>query len=145
MKYVEVKLDKVRKLRFTSNAFAELERELKRPLGRIIAPFANIGSDGEDGLAAIEISVFRAMLWAALRWEDPTLTVSAVGDLMDESMENGDFDKVTAAIGEALSKSGFFMQLTAQSKASENGQDDMNSPVMTADSDQDGWTAPPTK
>lgn len=132
MKYVEVKLDKERKFRFTSNTFSDLQAELKAPLGVILKPIMQ-AAEGNDAYSAIDIALFRGLLWAGLRWEDPTLTVKVAGDLMDEAMEDGIWDQVTEKLFKALSMSGFFMQLKAKGETSTSGSKVTNNSAMTQD------------
>lgn len=132
MKYVEANLDKPRKLRFTSNSLARLEEVLKKPLGEALKPLIQ-ESESSGGLAAIDISMLRAMLWASLLHENPTLTMSQAGDLMDDAMEAGN-DGVFEKVFEAISKSGFFMEMKRRG-ASESGSSEKSNSSTTPESE----------
>lgn len=91
-KAVTVKLDKQRKLKYTFNAFCELEEALGRPL----ASFQSNEFKMKD---------LRALVWAGLLHETPELTLEEAGDLIDqaESIEEV-ANAVSAAIEAALGK-----------------------------------------
>jgi hypothetical protein len=69
--YVAIELDKPRSLRFTTNALAELEDALGRPLSEI------------GGMAGIK--TIRTMVWAGLLHEEPGLTHEQASELIDYS------------------------------------------------------------
>jgi hypothetical protein len=68
--YVDIELDRPRKLQFTTNALAELEDALGYPVSKI----------NEDNTG---INTIRAMLWAGLLHEMPDLTLKEAGELRD--------------------------------------------------------------
>lgn len=70
--YVEIELDKKRKLRYDFNAMCELEDVLGRPLQEL--------SDKN-----LRMKDMRAMLWAGLLHQDPDLDILEVGNLIDEA------------------------------------------------------------
>lgn len=84
--FVEIELDgKVRKLRYTLNALAELEDRLEISLAEL--------SDAKMGMKQI-----RAFLWAGLIHENEGLTESEVGEMVD--FENMEY--ISEKIGEAF-------------------------------------------
>ena len=89
-------LDKPRKLRLETNALSDAEQVLDMGIGRVMQK--------ELGIAMI-----RALLWAGLKWQDPGLTLTKVGGLMNVYLENGgDLEVLGAKVGEALIASGLF-------------------------------------
>jgi hypothetical protein len=84
---VAIQLDKVRHLRYGTNALAEAEDLLGRPISAINAD--NIG-----------VKEIRVLLLVGLMWEDPGLTLTQVGDLIDDA--ELEFDELGAKIGEAV-------------------------------------------
>ena len=93
-KAVTVKLDKQRKLKYTFNAFCELEEALGRPLASI---------KGNE----FKMKDLRALVWAGLLHESPGLTLEEVGDLIDKADSIEDVtDAVSRAIETALGKKG---------------------------------------
>lgn len=83
--YVTVTLDKPRKLKFSTNALAELEDALGQPVTKLNAE-------------TVGIKTLRAMLWAGLLHEDPDFTISQAGFLMDF----GDLEEIASKLSEAL-------------------------------------------
>ena len=70
--YVEIELDKKRKLRYDFNAMCELEDALGRSLQ-------------EMNDKNVRMKDMRAMLWAGLIHEDPDLDIVEAGNLIDEA------------------------------------------------------------
>jgi len=85
-KAVAIKLDKQRKLKFTFNAFCELEEALGRPLSEL----------QEKGFKMKDL---RALVWAGLLHESPDLTIEEVGNLIDEAES---LEEVTNAVVKAV-------------------------------------------
>jgi len=79
-----IELDRPRNIRLNTNALVKAEEVLGRPLSEFGTSF---------GLKEI-----RAMLWAGLLHEDQSLTLDAVGELMDEA----GYEYVTEKVGEAI-------------------------------------------
>jgi hypothetical protein len=71
--WIEIELDKLRRLRIGMNELAYLEEEWDYTLDMF-------GDAKKMTSALILIRVF----WVALRREDPTLTIEKVGDILDE-------------------------------------------------------------
>ena len=67
----QIKLDKVRNLKFNSSAIRRLENALGKP-------YAAINWDN------LFIEELYTVFWSALVWEDPELTIDMVFDLIDE-------------------------------------------------------------
>lgn len=82
---VEILLDQTRKLRYTTNALAELEDALGKPVTQL--------NQEETGIKTI-----RAMLWAGLLHETPDLTINEAGELMNHTDLTTISEKVTEAI-----------------------------------------------
>jgi hypothetical protein len=73
---VKVQLDKMRNLRYTMNALAEIEDQLGVPLS-------------EMGEIKMTIKNVRVILWSGLIHEDPELTQEEVGNMVDlENMQD---------------------------------------------------------
>lgn len=71
--FVDIELDKKRRLKFNMNALSELEDVLGKPVTQL--------SDQSIGMKEL-----RALLWAGLLHEDPELTLHMAGELVE--MEN---------------------------------------------------------
>lgn len=82
---VEIELDKVRHLRYTMNALAEIEDKLGVTIEKI-------------GEVEMTVKAVRVILWAGLIHEDEALTEREVGNMVD--MEN--FFYVQEKIAEAF-------------------------------------------
>jgi hypothetical protein len=82
---VKVQLDKMRNLRYTMNALAEIEDQLGVPLS-------------EMGEIKMTIKNVRVILWSGLIHEDPELTQEEVGNMVD--LEN--MQEVQEKIAEAF-------------------------------------------
>ena len=98
-KYVDIPLDKARRLRFTINAIRELERHFG-------SSFSNIFSSGNLGFDTIIM-----LLTVGLKYgetEKRALSDAKVGELVQEKwLENGkDMAELTDYIMEAMSASG---------------------------------------
>lgn len=87
---VLINLDRPRRLRYTTNALANMEEALKKPIGQLVNDF----SSGLFGFRDI-----RAIVWAGLLHESPDLTQSEVGDMIDQAES---FPEVVRQVGEAL-------------------------------------------
>jgi len=94
-RYVEIELDRPRRLRYDINALADLEEALGVGLGAALS--------GER----MGIRTLRAMLWAGLRHEDPMLTIREAGELLNGYLErHGNLEGISQAINRALEASG---------------------------------------
>lgn len=74
-----IMLDKERHLRFTLNSIIDLSKKFNIDLDKWA------GADGEKTIAE-QVETLRAVLWAGLVHEDETLTVEAVGKMIDIGM-----------------------------------------------------------
>lgn len=83
--YVDIVLDKKRRLKFNMNALTELEDVLGIPI---------------TGLSSQKVGMkeLRAMLWAGLLHEEPELTLREAGDLMEVENLNEISTKITEAM-----------------------------------------------
>lgn len=88
--FVIIKLDKPRKLRYTINAMATLEDLTGKPFASFVAGFNEESFSFKD---------LRALVWAGLIDEDPSLTPEDVGNLLDKTQ---DLTEVLMKVGEAL-------------------------------------------
>jgi hypothetical protein len=89
---VPVKLDRLRHLKFSFNALADLQDA--DPL--IFTK--DVGS----------LPVIRRYLWAGLKHEDPTLTEEEIGDILETWLgKGGDILELAAKVGEAINISAF--------------------------------------
>ena len=82
---VSIRLDRMRVLKFTFNAFAEFEAMTGNSIQGAFADSDNLG-----------FGTMRQLLWAGLIHEDPSLTVSKVGELMEFADGSNLTEKVTA-------------------------------------------------
>ena len=80
---VAIQLDKVRNFRYSRKQIAQIEDVMGLPLSQI-----NI--EMQTGLATL--------IWGGLVWEDPTLTIDNVFDILDEY----DNDLITTKMNEAI-------------------------------------------
>lgn len=87
-KSVVIELDKIRNLRLGVNARCMAQEILGKPL-----------SDLTKGAGENEI---RVLLYCGLIWEDPTLTIEQLGDIMDDVLEERDYEYIGNKIGEAV-------------------------------------------
>lgn len=87
-KTVTVLMDKERHLRYGMNALIELEKVMGRPV-------TDLGDD-------LSMKDLRDMFFVGLKWEDKELTANQVGDLMDESLEENDFNYLSEKLTEAI-------------------------------------------
>ncbi|MBD1372497.1 hypothetical protein IC620_09020 [Hazenella sp. IB182357] len=87
--FVDIQLDKQRRLKFTMNALSELEDVMGKP----VTELGNVG-----------MKELRALLWAGLIHQNPDLTLQEAGDLMD--LENIEYigEKVAEAMNLAFPK-----------------------------------------
>lgn len=91
--FVSIELDQPRKLKFTTNALAELEDALNMPLTQL----------GEN-MAGIK--TIRALVWAGLLHESPNLTIDQAGNLLDYADFNHASEKVKEALELAFGNKG---------------------------------------
>lgn len=89
-KRVIIELDKPRTLLFTMNSFVELED--------MYGSFEEAMKQMQKG----SVKAIRAVLWAGLIHEDPTLTPQKVGAMIDLATLASITDKLSEAIGDAL-------------------------------------------
>ena len=87
-KGVTIQLDKPRTLRYGINALAKIEDIIGRPI---------MGLD----LEKLGIKELLAIVYAGLYHEDKNLTVSKVGDLIDDY---SDLNEIAEKLGEALTE-----------------------------------------
>lgn len=84
--FVEIQLDKKRRLRYTMNALAEIEDQLGVPL----AELQNV---------KMTIKNIRVILWAGLIHEDSELTQEQVGEMVDLNNIEEVQQKIAEAFG----------------------------------------------
>ena len=77
-RYIDVSLDKPRKLRFDVNALDALERATGAPLGEMIGLLAR------GSMRCLKLSI-----WQGLRHEDLKLSPDRVGELIQRYLEAG--------------------------------------------------------
>ena len=83
---ITINLDKTRTLRFGINALAKIEDLTGTPLTKL-------------DLSKVGIKDLLIIVYAGLYYEDKTLTIEAVGDLIDEYSS---IQEITEKLGEAL-------------------------------------------
>ena len=87
-KAVSIEMDKIRNLRFGTNAISMAEDLLGRPI-------TAIGT-------SVGIKDLRVLYYCGLYWEDKELTLDDVGDLMDIVMEEQGTEYLGNKIAEAI-------------------------------------------
>lgn len=96
MNYVNIELDKPRRIRFDTNALCDAEEALGVGIGAMLNQ-------------QVGFRVIRALLWAGLRWEDRGLTLERTGALMQRYIEaGGTVESLAEAVTQALLASGLF-------------------------------------
>lgn len=100
---VEIVLDRPRRLRFGFNADSAFEEATGQTLSGIMFR-AGQAENKESGSACTVIGfrLLRAMVWAGLRHEDPTLTIEAVGDLLDLASGDNEAARYQSVIQTAM-------------------------------------------
>lgn len=84
-----IHLDKPRQLRYRHAALSALEQHFGCKMAEMGGKLGNPGVD--------DIDIF---LWAGLLWEDKTLTLEAIGDLIDNG--ESDYGAILPAVAEAF-------------------------------------------
>lgn len=122
---VSVRLDRVRKLRFDFNALAEFEELMGVSL---LAAMQDFQQD-DRGNVSFSFKTLRAMLWAGLLHEEPTLTVRQAGKLFE--LADGDdlpekmaqvLPLITEAFVDRLGGEEAKKKLRAEMRGSQGGQ-----------------------
>lgn len=84
---VDIQLDRPRKLKLNMNAYAAFHKEVGKPwdyfMATIIETFQKKKEINADVITLLDFFQLRAILWAGLLHQDRTLTVEAVGELME--------------------------------------------------------------
>ncbi len=105
MNYVNIELDKPRRIRFDTNALCDAEEALGVGIGAMLNQ-------------QVGFRVIRALLWAGLKWEDRGLTLERTGTLIQKYLENGgDLGALGETLTRALMVSGLFESSEGNSKA----------------------------
>ena len=95
MRSITIELDRPRRLRYDFNALADLEDKAGVGMGSLVS-----GS-------RMGFNTIRLLLWAGLKWEDKSLTVAGVGDILQGYLEgNGSLETVSKFIETAMMTSG---------------------------------------
>ncbi len=92
-RYVDIELDKPRKLRYDLNALCELEDRFDKPIMEILSGI------GEK----MSIKLVRTLVWAGLIHEDEELTEKQVGTMVDMSNIMEVQEKLTEALSTSFS------------------------------------------
>lgn len=104
MDFIEFTLDGPRRLRFTANHIADMEDGPLRGL-----PFTRVLSRG----LGFSMAELRALLWTALRPDDPKIRLEEAGDILQGYLERGgSYLELAKAIQEAVKFSGFGSAVT---------------------------------
>ncbi|SHK48990.1 hypothetical protein [Paramaledivibacter caminithermalis] len=90
-KFIPIEMDKVRNLRLGINAICQIEDMTGKTITKLNE---NLG-----------IKEFRIILYCALKWEDKSLTLDKVGELMDEVIEKKGIDYLNEKLAEVLENS----------------------------------------
>jgi hypothetical protein len=96
MNYVNIELDRPRRIRFDVNALSDAEEALGMGLGAVMQ-------------TQMGVRMIRALLWAGLRWEDRGLTLERTGTLIQQYIESGGtLEDLGEKLTQALVASGLF-------------------------------------
>lgn len=105
MNYVNIELDRSRRLRYDVNALSDAEEALGMGLGTVMQ-------------SQLGIRMIRALLWAGLKWEDRGLTLQQTGTLIQQYIEKGgSLESLGEKLTQALVASGLFGKEEGNSKA----------------------------
>lgn len=100
--YVEITIDKPRRLHYDANAICEVETALDKDITEII--------NGTGGFRTV-----RALLWGGLLYEDRGLTIERAGRILGDYIANGGGqEELGAAINRALVESRLFSLAKAE-------------------------------
>jgi hypothetical protein len=90
---VPIELDKLRHIRYRFNDIADMQAIMPDVFKRDIA----------------QLPTLRLFLWAGLKHEDPALTTTAVGELIEEYLEKGGrIPDLADSVTKAMEESAFF-------------------------------------
>lgn len=96
-KYVEIELDKPRRLRYDYNAIADVEEK------------AGYGIPAIFNKDRVGFHAFRLLLWGGLKWADGKLTVADAGKLINGFLKEGNtLEDLQEYLQNALEQSGLF-------------------------------------
>jgi hypothetical protein len=106
--YVDISLDRPRKLRFDLAAYRALEEAMDgKPIGLIIAQLPQFG-----------VTTIGLVLWAGLRHESPKMTRNEANRIVDTYIENGgDMMVLIRALNEAIDESKLFKNTNLEGNA----------------------------
>ncbi len=100
---ITIELDKTRHLKFSINAISDADRVFRKEYGKSIAEFIQPGEP-------IIFDIARVILWAGLKWEDPSMTIEKAGDLIELWSTSGNKpEDLVKAISEGLLENPMFM------------------------------------
>lgn len=88
-KFVPFELDKVRNLRFGMTALMRIENAIGKPFSKI---------DFENEITYKELAT---IIWSGLAWEDSSLTIDSVAQLIDDY---SDIPTALVKMGEAMTE-----------------------------------------
>lgn len=94
--FILVDLDRPRKLRFDANALVALEEVLGRTIQEIIP------TEADRAAREVGFREMRALLWAGLLHDDPQITLTEAGKLLDLDRMGDIMGKVNEAIAAAF-------------------------------------------
>jgi len=92
-RYVDIELDKPRRLRYDLNALCELEDRFNKPIMELLK---DVGQN-------MSIKLVRTLVWAGLIHEDKDLTEAQVGEMIDLSNIIEVQEKLTEALSTSFS------------------------------------------
>lgn len=95
--YVEIALDRPRRLHYDTNAICDLEEKLGKPISAAL-----------DSQSA-GFSMVRALLWAGIKHEDKGMTIERTGRILNDYIVAGGSQQALGdRINQALKASGLF-------------------------------------
>ena len=94
--YVDLELDKPRRLRFDLRAIRDLEVAMGgKPIGEIVQELRQVG-----------VTAIVSALWAGLKHEDTSLNQNLITKILEQHLETHSIRPVLKAIDDALNESG---------------------------------------
>lgn len=99
-----------RRLRFGRAPLLDAQKVTGRTVGQLFS-----------GLVAFDIEAMQALLWAALRTEDPRTSYNAAGEIFDAWLDEGaDLADILSALNKAAQASGLFRPVSDGDESDED-------------------------
>lgn len=103
-----------RRLRFGRAPLLDAQKVTGRSFGALMA-----------AIVGLDIEAMQALLWAALRTEDPRTSYNAAGEIFDQWLEEGtDLVEIQQALNKAAIASGLLREQKPAGAADEEGEEE---------------------